>query len=104
MTQIFPFYTVIPVCHYITGTRGELRIYAPSLLIDKNIELRIPFQLAPCPHGYLNPTLYDPSLPENRSVSLGGNVLSMRILQQHLCQAVANVEEPLSKPITSDAG
>eukprot|EP00117_Sycon_ciliatum_P027532 scpid10516/ scgid2659/ len=49
------------------GTRGELRIYAPSLLIDKNIELRIPFQLAPCPHGYLNPTLYDPSLPENRS-------------------------------------
>ena len=54
-----------------TGSEGHLKIVVPSQLIDKDIELWVPFKLAPCPFGFNNPTSYSP--PTGDSVSIANS-------------------------------
>lgn len=54
------------------GTVGNLKVVAPSTLRDKNIELNIPFKLAPCPFGFKNPALFNASLPPEDAVGYHG--------------------------------
>lgn len=39
----------------LPGTRGHLEVVSDSQLLDKQLILRIPFELAPCPPGLLPP-------------------------------------------------